>query len=508
MRKKTSTLSIYTKIRPLELLFFVCSILKNYAPFRKFVLRYTHQLIKLISPYIHLYIDEYSNDNWLGSNEIYCNVRAYLGEHGSKTSRNLRVNTLGGNRVFQIADEEEVTDTFRGVTVWWALRVTVLPVKDSYPTKAYKLVFHRKYRELISGEYLDHVISEGKMVLEKNRIRKIYVNKGLDSKPTTKLWTSVDFRHPANFDNLAMDPEKKREIVEDLLKFSKSKDFYARVGKAWKRGYLLYGPPGTGKSTMIAAMANLLGYDVYDLELTAVSSNEQLRKLLINTKRRSIIAIEDIDCSLAITKNRNIDSDSSSKDEKDSKGSSANTTEKKPTGVTLSGLLNFIDGIWSSSEGERIIIFTTNAMHKLDPALIRAGRMDKHIEMGYCCFEGFKVLAKNYLLLETHPKFDAIKSLLAVTKMSPADVAEHLIPKLPNEDDEKGLDNLIRALEKAQADQAAKEKASELKLKKVKTVEVEEAAKVDEHEEQEVNIIKDDEDAEEDAYEDANETTS
>ncbi|RVW75981.1 AAA-ATPase [Vitis vinifera] len=78
------------------------------------------------------------------------------------------------------------------------------------------------------------------------------------------------FDHPAPFQTLAMEADKKREVIEDLVSFSKAEDFYARIGKAWKRGYLLYGPPGTGKSTMISAMANLLLYDVYDLELTAV----------------------------------------------------------------------------------------------------------------------------------------------------------------------------------------------------------------------------------------------
>jgi chaperone BCS1 len=64
------------------------------------------------------------------------------------------------------------------------------------------------------------------------------------------------------------------------------------------------GPPGTGKSTMIAAMANLLGYDLYDLELTAVKDNTELRKLLIETSSKSIIVIEDIDCSLDLTGQR------------------------------------------------------------------------------------------------------------------------------------------------------------------------------------------------------------
>lgn len=100
------------------------------------------------------------------------------------------------------------------------------------------------------------------------------------------MWTSVGFEHPATFDTLGMDPKKKKDIMDDLIEFTKAKDYYKRIGKPWKRGYLLYGPPGTGKSTMIAAIANFLHYDVYDLELTAVKDNTELRQLLIEISKR------------------------------------------------------------------------------------------------------------------------------------------------------------------------------------------------------------------------------
>ncbi|MED6154728.1 hypothetical protein PIB30_115513, partial [Stylosanthes scabra] len=107
----------------------------------------------------------------------------------------------------------------------------------------------------------------------------------------------------------------------------------------------------------------------------------------------------------------------------------AQEEESKGSKVTLSGLLNFIDGIWSACGGERIIIFTTNFVDKLDPALIRRGRMDKHIELSYCGFEAFRVLARNYLDVENHGLFGRIGKLLEEVNMTPADVAENLMPK-------------------------------------------------------------------------------
>ena len=264
------------------------------------------------------------------------------------------------------------------------------------------------------------------------------------------------------FETLAMEQEKKREIVEDLLTFSKSKDFYAKIGKAWKRGYLLYGPPGTGKSTMIAAMANLLNYDVYDLELTAVKDNTELKRLLIETTTKSIIIIEDIDCSLDLTGQRKKKTEKSADDDQNENlikeiAKKEAKEEGSCSKVTLSGLLNFIHGLWSACGGERLIVFTTNYEEKLDPALIRRGRMDKHIELSYCRFEGFKVLAKNYLDLEMHPMFDAVQRLMEETKITPADVAENLMPKSPLDEAEKCLSNLIQALEKAKEEVAKKE---------------------------------------------------
>lgn len=72
-------------------------------------------------------------------------------------------------------------------------------------------------------------------------------------------------------------------------------------------------------------------------------------------------------------------------------------------------------------------MFTTNHVDKLDPILIRRGRMDMHIELSYCALGGFKVLAKNYLNLDSHLLFEKIGNLLEEVNMTPVDVFEHLL---------------------------------------------------------------------------------
>lgn len=95
--------------------------------------------------------------------------------------------------------------------------------------------------------------------------------------------------------------------------------------------------------------------------------------------------------------------------------------------MTLSGLLNFIDGLWSSCGDERIIVFTTNHKEKLDLALLRPGRMDVHIHMSYCTPCGFKLLASTYLGVKEHPLVDEICNLVLTADVTPAEVAEQLL---------------------------------------------------------------------------------
>nr|GEW10569.1 AAA-ATPase ASD, mitochondrial-like [Tanacetum cinerariifolium] len=336
-------------------------------------------------------------------------------------------------------DYEEVLDEFKGIKIWWSSRKIVpehttlfLDPGENHDKWFYKLTCHKKHQDFIKKVYLNHVFEEGGAISQKKRQRKLYTNTHGDSSydGREKMWSHILFEHPSTFETLAMDPKMKRDIINDLENFSKSKDYYNKIGKAWKRGYLLYGPPGTGKSSMIAAMANFLNYDIYDIELNSVKNNSKLRKLLIDTSSKAIIVIEDIDCSLDLA------------------GKRKENKEKETDQENKDKISEKVNGTCGS---EKIIVFTTNHIGKLDPALIRRGRMDVHTELSYCCFEAFKVLAKNYLDVESHELFATIGQLLKETNMTPADVAENLMPKSVEEKNNADtcLNNLIKCLEDA-----------------------------------------------------------
>lgn len=177
---------------------------------------------------------------------------------------------------------------------------------------------------------------------------------------------------------------------------------------------------------------------------------------------RAIVVIEDIDCSLPITGRRkgnhthqiHDDNNDDPTEEAIRRAAGGGDEHKEESKVTLSGLLNFMDGLWSASGGERIFVFTTNHVEKIDEALIRRGRMDKHIEMSYCSFEAFKVLAKNYLNLDSHEEcFQEIRCLLSEREISTADVAESLMPKSAEMAADESLGNLIEALKEAKKEE-------------------------------------------------------
>ncbi|PUZ55634.1 hypothetical protein GQ55_5G228200 [Panicum hallii var. hallii] len=304
-----------------------------------------------------------------------------------------------------------VVDVFRGAELTWRLSGGGGGRRraDGSAGEAFRLSFDARHKDVALGAYLPFVMARVEAMAREQRQAKLYSNEW-------GKWRPVRLRNASTFATLAMDAEMRQDVVDDLDMFLGRKEYYERTGRAWKRGYLIHGPPGTGKSSLVAAISNHLHFDVYDLDLGAVRSNTELRKLLIRMKNRSILLVEDVDCALAAAPRREADG-----------GSDGSIPASKHHKVTLSGLLNMVDGLWSSSGHERILIFTTNHMDRLDPALLRPGRMDRHIHMGYCGFGAFRELAATYHGVGDHPLFPEIEALLREVDAAPAELAERLL---------------------------------------------------------------------------------
>ncbi|XP_010468501.1 PREDICTED: AAA-ATPase At1g43910-like [Camelina sativa] len=307
----------------------------------------------------------------------------------------------------------KIADEFEGIHLEWTLHC--LETKSfPYEKQYFHLTCKKQYREKIMTDYFPYFAKSAEKIIRHREDLCIYTYNRQQS-----TWQAAIFEHHTTFKTLAIEPQLKTTMIDDLDAFAKGKDFFKSVGRAWKRGYLLYGPPGTGKSSMVAAIANHMNYNIYDLQIQSISDDGELRKVLTGTKNRSILLIEDIDCGTDSSCRRQTKKEEDVELEKKKK--------KRDLGISLSGLLNFVDGLWSSCGEERIIIFTTNHKEKLDPALLRPGRMDLHILMDYCTPFVLKKLVAIYLKIDDHVLFDPLEKVVLEVSATPAEVAQQLM---------------------------------------------------------------------------------
>ncbi|KAF5454437.1 hypothetical protein F2P56_024103 [Juglans regia] len=422
-------------------------------PVRGFLLSTLRYYFKPHSDRLTLIIEENCG---MSRNQVYDAAEVYLCTKISPNTERLKISKSPKekNLMIRLEKGEKLIDLYDGVELKW--RFVCAESEKSNPNDSqprsekrfFELTFLKKHKEQILNTYVPFFLERAKAIKDEERDLKMYTLNSSYAYHGVK-WESINLEHPATFETLAMDPELKNSVIEDLDRFVKRKEFYKRVGRAWKRGYLLYGPPGTGKSSLIAAMANHLRFDVYDLQLANILRDSDLRKLLLATANRSILVIEDIDCSVELQDRRRVDGRKQS--------------DVQLVQLTLSGLLNFIDGLWSSCGDERIIVFTTNHKERLDPALLRPGRMDMHIHMSYCTSHGFKQLANTYLGIRGHHSlFSEIEGYLENTHVTPAQVAEELM-KSDNAD--VALQGLIKLLKRKniEGDDAAADAAADQK---------------------------------------------
>lgn len=207
--------------------------------------------------------------------------------------------------------------------------------------------------------------------------------------------------------SVILDEDIAGHIWADVQEFLESGEWYTDRGIPYRRGYLLHGPPGTGKSSFIQALASELGYSICLLNLAdGMVTDDRLQHLFNAIPEKSILLLEDIDAVGLDT---------------------SNTSVKKNEGLqklTLSGLLNALDGIGSSEE--RIVFMTTNHYDRLAPALIRPGRIDVQHYIGLA-----SPSQAHRMFMRFYPGCDELaekfSNLVASHQVSPATIQGHFI---------------------------------------------------------------------------------
>jgi len=176
---------------------------------------------------------------------------------------------------------------------------------------------------------------------------------------------------PRTLDSVLLEPGEKEHLVQDIAQFRRSKQRYARLGVPYHRGYLLYGPPGTGKTSLVSALAAHFGLSIYTVNLTDFN-DRSLMNAVSDVPANSVLLFEDVDCMKGSKARPLADSTV-----KENRSANENTNQNH---VTLSGLLNVLDGFYAPSNV--LFVMTTNHVEALDEALLRPGRIDYKLYMG------------------------------------------------------------------------------------------------------------------------------
>ncbi len=195
-----------------------------------------------------------------------------------------------------------------------------------------------------------------------------------------KFKDTNDEKRKTTFEDVAGADEEKEEL-EEIVEFLKNPGKYNDLGAKIPKGVLLVGPPGTGKTLLARAVAGEAGVPFFSIsgsdfvEMFVGVGASRVRDLFEHAKKHSpcIIFIDEID---AVGRQRGT-------------GLGGGHDEREQT---LNQMLVEMDG-FGANEGV-IVIAATNRPDILDPALLRPGRFDRQVTVGYPDILGREAILK------------------------------------------------------------------------------------------------------------------
>lgn len=254
----------------------------------------------------------------------------------------------------------------------------------------------------------DLVYSYSRFQIEKNLSKQNIIEAIYNVKDDYFETTSYDFNTNVTFENRFF--ENKKNIIKQIDFFLQNPQYFKNKGVPYHLGILLHGVPGCGKTSFIKALANKTKRHIIDIKLNGDVNLSELKELFLDEKLnenliipidKRLYVLEDIDVMGNIVHKRKNDIVEDKKEKNEIKDDTTivgkellkifNTPQEpfKKENNNMSYLLNILDGLQENPG--RIIVMTTNHIDKIDPAIIRPGRIDINLEFKH---------AKKYIIEE------------------------------------------------------------------------------------------------------------
>ena len=243
----------------------------------------------------------------------------------------------------------------------------------------------------ITDEQTQNIISKALQTNPENRFKNVNdfvkaINGELEVQQLTSTQQTTkpklkEIKKGKGFSAIAGMQELKDIIQLDVIDALNEKERYAEYGLTIPNGMLLYGPPGCGKTFFAERMAEEIGFNFYQLKPSDIqskwvnASQENIKNLFDEARKNapSIIFIDELD---AVVPNRD--------------NSSVNH-------MNTSAVNEFLAQMNNCGEDGIFIIGATNRPNSIDPAILRAGRLDKVIYLPPPEPEARELMFKLYL---------------------------------------------------------------------------------------------------------------
>lgn len=174
-------------------------------------------------------------------------------------------------------------------------------------------------------------------------------------------------------------PELERFFNEHIINILNEPERYSRLGIDFPSSVILYGPPGCGKTFAVDKLVEFLGLPKYEINSASIASpyiHDTAKKIsgvfesAINSAP-SVVVIDEMESYLS---NRETPSSNSQHYEE---------------------VAEFLRQIQEAQKNKVLIIAMTNMYDKIDPAILRRGRFDHHLEVGLPSVDEIKALLDN-----------------------------------------------------------------------------------------------------------------